>query len=115
MVLVWILFAVDVGAGLVTAAFWQKAAGNLDIAQKCEIVRHALRATVLPFTNRLVYRVVAVPCSPVAWADGTYCWSYCLRPWTSQFRFPWATCPAGFRAVPSYARAEPNSHRPCKQ
>lgn len=40
LVLVWILFTVDLGACLVTAAFFHAAAGSMSIASKCQIVRH---------------------------------------------------------------------------
>ena len=47
LVLVWILFMVDVGACLVTAAFFHKAAGIMDVALKCQIVCHILSDLVI--------------------------------------------------------------------
>lgn len=100
LVLVWILFTVDVGACLVTAAFFYKAAGSMDIALKCQIVRriHSDPATdICICTNRRVLRVAVLSYSLAVWVDGTCCWPCCFQRSSFHSHFQWATYLALFR------------------
>lgn len=93
LVLVYILFTVVIGVGLIIADYWYLAVKETALAAKCQIVSHLAMSFFFPClgidATNLIFRAEGLYYSQHVSADGIYSFLCCLKLWTFLYGFPW--------------------------